>query len=177
MNLHCSTTWPDKMGKLKGEQTVFVPQILNSLYHNGLITADEITDYERRYYETTGLQFLCSERQKPHTIRWDKNNRWKSGMDIHFKIWTGSPYRSKTFQFAPVLMCTGVQEIEIIYSDEKLSDLYCMEPVVKIDGRPLTLEEVEKLAINDGFTDVQKFCWWFNKDFTGKIIHWTDLKY
>lgn len=36
---------------------------------------------------------------------------------------------------------------------------------------------IEKIAINDGFDSVDDFFSWFKDDFTGKIIHWTNLKY
>ncbi|WP_271770434.1 hypothetical protein [Aquimarina algiphila] len=188
MTIQCSTKWPDKMGKLKGEQTVFVPQILNSLYHNGLISADEITDYERRYYEFTDLQFLCSERRKPHTIREDKTNRWYAGRDIHFKVWQRAPYHSDTFQFAPIIKCVSVQKIVIKYSpllhrEEKVQKVNvwidgnlssCFIRAGKIIDCSLT---IERLARNDGFQSVEHFLMWFNQNFSGNIIHWTDLKY
>ena len=30
---------------------------------------------------------------------------------------------------------------------------------------------------NDGFTDIFQFIRWFKKDWKGKVIHWTDLRY
>ena len=33
------------------------------------------------------------------------------------------------------------------------------------------------LVQNDGFASISDFLKFFNKDYTGKIIHWTDLKY
>jgi len=49
---------------------------------------------------------------KIHTIR--RGSRWRKGMKIHFQIWDGKPYRSNSIQFAPVIECTGAQDIEII---------------------------------------------------------------
>ncbi len=49
--------------------------------------------------------------------------------------------------------------------------------VVLVDDRKLKIEEVNQLAINDGFNSVDDFFQYFNTDFTGKLIHWTDLKY
>ena len=48
---------------------------------------------------------------------------------------------------------------------------------VIIDGRYLNYDEIKILSLNDGFDSVQQFFKWFNKDFEGKIIHWTKLKY
>jgi hypothetical protein len=42
---------------------------------------------------------------------------------------------------------------------------------------PLTDEQVLELAQNNGFDTVKDFFEYFNKDFKGKIIHWTDFKY
>jgi len=36
---------------------------------------------------------------------------------------------------------------------------------------------LKTLARNDGFESVDDFFKWFNADFQGKIIHWTDFKY
>ncbi len=191
MTIQCSTRWPEKMASLKGEQTVFVPQILNSLYHNGLITSDQITDYECKYYDITDLQFICSERKKPHTIRADKKNRWHAGRDIHFKIWQGVPYHSDTFQFAPVVKCISTQKITIRWQfkgNEKVVDVNIWNDPkgkVKSYGYVKWINDeivqqsymVEQLAINDGFRSVEHFFRWFNEDFTGKLIHWTDLRY
>lgn len=77
------------------------------------------------------------------------------------------------FEFAPEMLCTGVQKIEIKYID--LSGE--MAIVIKIDDKILSWDEIIMLAINDGFKDVQAFLNYFNTDFKGKIIHWTDLRY
>jgi hypothetical protein len=36
---------------------------------------------------------------------------------------------------------------------------------------------LEVIARHDGFDSVNDFLDWFSEDFTGKLIHWTDLKY
>ena len=38
-------------------------------------------------------------------------------------------------------------------------------------------QTMEKLAYNDGFESVEAFFNYFCKDFKGKIIHWTNLRY
>lgn len=45
------------------------------------------------------------------------------------------------------------------------------------DFRKLEKEQLQVFALNDGFTSVDQFWKYFNKDFTGQIIHWTDLRY
>jgi hypothetical protein len=43
----------------------------------------------------------------------------------------------------------------------------------------MTWDEIEDLAINDGFDDVADFWAWFDQysPFSGKLIHWTGLRY
>jgi len=119
---------------------------------------------------------------KIHTIRADKKNRWKAGNKIHFVI----NNRTKDyFQFAPVLECRSVQEIEIIwgkpenplfdvrvYIDQKL--FYQRIGGVSSAFRRLQMEELAQL---DGFDSVEDFFKWFSTDFKGKIIHWTNFRY
>ena len=106
---------------------------------------------------------------KKHTIREDLKNRWKAGNKIHFVI----NNRSKNyFQFAPVKICVSVQEIEIKWVTEYVNDT-----VIKIDGKNLDIYQMQQLAWNDGFSHVAAFQQYFDTDFKGKIIHWTDLRY
>lgn len=100
---------------------------------------------------------------KIHTIREDKHKRWKEGNTIHFA--TG--VRTKKYKQFISGMCFGVQEI---YIDNE-------QTVVMVDGRRLTFYEIETLAKNDGFDSVCDFLKWFGDNFTGRIIHWTKLKY
>ncbi len=108
--------------------------------------------------------------QKKHTIREDKHDRWKAGKVIHFA--TG--VRTKLYEQFKEGKCKSVQSIRIDYD-------YTQEVTpfvtVSVDNRLLDREEIITLAINDGFDTLSEFLEWFNKDFKGKIIHWTDLKY
>ena len=38
-------------------------------------------------------------------------------------------------------------------------------------------KKLDLLAQNDGFETIEEFFAYFNEDFKGKMIHWTDLKY
>lgn len=104
---------------------------------------------------------------KIHTIREDKGNRWKAGKLIHFV--TGY----KQFKTGK---CVSVQVVEITYHE-------CIDPgegdlfEVKIDGHVQNLAQIMRLCAFDGFDTIAEFMDWFNKDFSGKIIHWTDLRY
>ena len=112
---------------------------------------------------------------KIHTIRADAKNRWMPGKIIHFEQWTGAPYRSKCYHFAPLIPCVSTQIIEIEYINGKpvvvIDNKHYYNPLVGID------KGILKLAVNDGFESVDDFFRLFNQDFTGKVIHWTDLKY
>ena len=107
---------------------------------------------------------------KKHTIREDKHNRWKAGHIIHMA--TG--VRTKLYNCFYKCKCTGTQKIEISVDNDKLmGQIIC----VYIDSKLLYHSDVETLAKNDGFDSAKDFFAWFNKDFSGKIIHWTDLRY
>lgn len=112
---------------------------------------------------------LFPHHPKIHTIRADEKDRWKVGNKIHFVINNRTKNR---FQFAPVITVKSIQKIEIVYW------MGCGDyPAVVIDGQTLKNREVETLAKNDGFDSVEDFFSWFNSDFKGKIIHWTDCSY
>jgi hypothetical protein len=113
---------------------------------------------------------------KLHTIREDKTNRWKAGMKIDFFI---NMYRKEMFRFAPVLPVVSVQDFEIVYYTDRevlRNDLPPKRAIV-IDDKRLSEDKWLELAQNDGFDTVEEFFAYFNEDFTGKLIHWTDKKY
>lgn len=116
---------------------------------------------------------------KKHTIREDKHSRWETGRVIQMA--TGA--RTKEYDQFCEAVCVSVQDIEIKYIDNR--------GAVKIivDGKELGVwhrfmpqktihaHAILMLAINDGFEGVSEFLNWFNRDFKGKIIHWTTLRY
>lgn len=165
-----------------GTYTKFVYKIINGLYLNNLISINRAACLEEQYETLFSKHGMVSvETPKLHTIRADKNNRWKAGNKIHFQVWTGKPYNSKVYQFAPVIECKSVQEIEIKHFSCSIElEIGSTTYIVKRNHKAAIYEYdqvIEQLAKNDGFDSVQEFFNYFNKDFTGKIIHWTDLKY
>lgn len=100
---------------------------------------------------------------KKHTIRWDSKDRWKPGVKIHFA--TG--VRTSRYNCFMEGECKGTQKIRIEGRD------------IWIDDVVLNWNEVDDLAMNDGFDCVDDFWAWFDQysPFTGKIIHWTSLIY
>lgn len=125
-----------------------------------LLETCEYFKWDEEYLNTA----TPSVKPKDHTIRMDKSNRWKADNDIHFVV----NNRTKNyFRFAPIIKCKSVQKIEI---NAKAWS-------VKIDHHRILPGTLHRLAINDGFDSVESFFDYFNKDFTGNIIHWTNLKY
>lgn len=115
---------------------------------------------------------------KIHTIRKDKNRRWRSGNDIHFA--TG--LRTKDYKQFHKGKCSKVDEIEIIWNHPFRAD-FNSSSCVMVDGkgyfsvivnnRRLRYSEICQLAKNDGFSDVNEFADWFNLSFKGRIIYWS----
>jgi hypothetical protein len=156
--------------QINGKPSYFVAKIWASGFDNsGLFKFD----YENAYEEKFGQLWdgwYDTHLPKLHTIRADEKNRWKAGNKIHMVVFN----RTKNqFRFAPVLECKGVQKIFIKY------EYYRSLPAVIIDDKTVLINEDEltELAINDGFDSLSDFCEYFNQDFTGKIIHWTNLRY
>jgi hypothetical protein len=112
------------------------------------------------------------EGTKIHTIREDSKGRWNEGNSIQFA--TG--VRTKNYNQFKLDRCKGIQSIFMTYTD-------ILE--ISIDDIYLYYPEKLKLAINDGFDSTMAFEDWFipkikahpQREFYGKIIHWTDFKY
>jgi hypothetical protein len=159
--------------QLNGKPTYFVEKIISSLHYK-LRLGNELNKYlqsEKYKYEAKNIFIdkIIDVVPKHHTIRRYEKNKWKQGNKIHPVIYNRTPQR---FQFAPTLNCISIQQIKITYTAENWR-----QPWVIVDGILLTGPEIESLAINDGFDNVKDFFNYFNENFTGKIIHWTNLKY
>lgn len=178
-----STHWPKTMpAHLAGKPTQFVEKITNSLSRT---LGSELNEYlnvgvDYLNYSRTDefVNSVVYVKAKLHTIRADEKERWKPGRDIHFVI----NNRSKNqYQFAPVIKCVSVQTIEIKEMDMTVYDCIKLKDgrvfTVRVDGKYLPMYRITELAKNDGFDSVEDFFAWFNTDFHGKLIHWTNLKY
>jgi len=166
--------------QINGKPNLFAEKILASLLkvsddHNNFLYEDVpslIYDYgEYANYNTCDdvLYVIDNVKPKIHTIREDKNNRLQVGTKIHFTVGNRTKNR---FQFAPIVPVVSVQDIWIIHTKNDKQFL-----VYNNYWQQLTPIQVENLAINDGFDSVDDFWAFFNKDFMGKIIHWTDFRY
>jgi len=116
---------------------------------------------------------------KFHTIRKDESKRWGPEVMIDFFI---NARTKLMFRFAPRIPVISTQNIRIkryndlaqVFIDNIWFGDAFFNGFNKIDGHNVDLET---LALNDGFESVDDFFKYFDSDFKGKIIHWTDLKY
>jgi hypothetical protein len=160
---------------LNGKPTMFTNKIVKGLWQHHSSQMNEFARSMKlpEYYVFEDLSVYDSNKlgDKLHTIREDKNDRWKPGTKIDFFI---NCRQKNMFRFAPVLPVVSIQEIEIVY-DKVFGKI--LRPEILIDNVKLHPMRLEELALNDGFDNVQDFFAYFDKDFKGKIIHWTNLKY
>jgi len=131
---------------------------------------------------------------KIHTMREDPHNRWKVDMSIQM-VYRGPKYSILDHfnEGIPELeVCTGVQKIDIFYDNKNgiLADNFVD---VVIDGESFEYvrfnskgepfydlgegKKIKTLAANDGFDSVIDFFKWFDRDWSGKIIHWSNFRY
>lgn len=117
--------------------------------------------------------------KKKHTIRDDKTNRWCTGKKMNMAIGV----RTKHYKQFIEKTCTGTQHIKITYLFVQNRAIVHIDncffgEVFFAENKVLTFTgDLEILAKNDGFENVNEFFEWFHSDFTGKIIHWTDFRY
>ncbi|WP_395075362.1 hypothetical protein [Flavobacterium sp.] len=168
--------------QLNGKPTYFPEKILTGLEERQIISFDQTEElFKTAIISKKGI---CHRIEfsghiiinpKLHTIREDKNNRWQVGNKIDFFI---NARQKNMFRFAPVLPVVSIQEIEIKWLKNKEKKIWWyLGATISINNVYLSATQCEQLAINDGFDSVIEFFEYFNKDFHGKIIHWTDLKY
>lgn len=159
--------------KINGSKNYFVYFIWQGLLRHKISTYTECTKFQSQHIKRFNQNFDAPDQElinfeifKEHTIRRNLLKRYKPGCLLHFTINT----RTKNmFQFAPVVQCVSTQEIEITHTSTG--------PIVKVDNRTLICYEVRQLAKNDGFRSEVEFFAYFNEDFTGDIIHWTNRRY
>lgn len=167
------------------KETLFVDKIIEGLISNNIITEKQYDQSVQNYIDADyDFHWFTKEiKGKIHTIRKDENNRWKVGTMIDFFI---NSRTKDMFRFAPRVPVVSIQKIKIKYFWHSLD--YNKKVEVYVDNcflgqyyfnkvNPNGESELIKLAQNDGFDSVEDFFNYFNEDFEGKIIHWTDLKY
>jgi hypothetical protein len=161
--------------QLNGKPTYFVERIhkcfsLKEIYM--IAGLDPSVHYPKDY------NFVAKDKLSPklHTIREDKNDRWKAGTKIDFFI---NCRQKNMFRFAPVLPVVSTQKVEIkwIGFNNGFRPCIWIDKKLIYDLAGINKKQMLELAQNDGFDTIEDFFRYFDKDFKGKIIHWTDLKY
>lgn len=158
---------------IKRKPTNFVNKIWIGLIENNIVPGytEIISNYNLKPYDVVGFGVI---KPKLHTIRKDEKKRWKTGMMIDFFI---NARQKNMFQFAPKIQMVCKQNVFMTYMPHLGNGFE-----VSIDGRQLGYDEIEVLAVNDGFESFNDFAEYFiaemkDDEFTGIIIHWTDLRY
>lgn len=167
--------------QLNGKPTYFVEKIWEGLLRTFFKDDKEYIAHLNAYEKQFGKHwdYLPEEDKrmtnpKLHTIREDATDRWKPGTKIDFFI---NCRQKDMFRFAPVLPVVSLQKVHIMYKPESVFFARTYPADVYIDERRLEVNEIPELAQNDGFSTVNDFFAYFNEDFTGKLIHWTILRY
>ncbi len=107
-----------------------------------------------------------------HSIRTDKKERWKKGQILHLHNENGE--RKST-----VNVCS-VQKFEVRYVrvlESAKSQNTMKVAYIFIDGRKLEREEIEELAMNEGYKNIIHFSANYMHEMKGKLVHWTKKKY
>ena len=171
--------FPDKNPGLAKKKTYFVEKIWSALSSLPQYNAEMINKYftSGLIFEHYDFDMTIAEKCNPkiHTMRRKSKREWKKGTAIHYKIWTGKPYVEPTFAFAPTIPCDGTEACSVIYPKIKGDYL----PYVEIGERMIFQgsDEMELLAMNDGFDSVEDFFLYFDESWDGEIIHWTPFRY
>lgn len=151
-----------------------------------IVVSKAFPKVHRRSGEPTHFASKIVNGEKLHTIRqnydlWAVNaEKMQSGNFIlSIRQWTDMPYRSKQRVVCNCEEPIGVEHIGMRYHADNDSI------AVVIEDRVLSEDEINKLAKNDGLSDINDFKDWFfwkqrNKEdavFKGVIIHFTSLRY
>lgn len=155
-----------------GDPTNFREKIWRGTESTNDIPYQLIPEYEK--------SLTLDLKPKFHSIREDAKDRW-SGFegDIHhfYNVRQPNAYCFLRNKYV------GYQRIQIIWTrvvgknDKGNDEIVGKSQLVLVDGRAIADEKLEQLAVNDGFNDIDHFFTWFDQDFSGKILHWTKIRY
>ena len=189
--------------QIKKKPTYFVEKIITGLAFNKLISFDKANHFmkdkliQKCNKKGVPQSYLIKidrtviQRPKLHTVREDLKERWKPGINIDFFI---NVRRPNMYRFAPVLPVVSTQKIEFIWKDNT-ENLTCLGTnfdktcTIMIDdcfygdayffnGSVISSSyTIPIFANNDGFDTPEELFAYFNKNFKGKIIHWTNKRY
>ncbi|EKR57158.1 hypothetical protein [Leptospira interrogans] len=126
-----------------------------------------------QYLGPTSFKEKILAGEKIHSIRRDEKDRWRSGR----KIQMAYGVRTKYYECFASPLCSGAEKIKIKWTGRDYKLPLGSIPEIFIEGKKLSYEECEELSQNDGFESFSDFCIYFDHDFEGKIIHWTEKRY
>jgi hypothetical protein len=165
--------------QLNGKPTYFVERIHAGIVWNQAIRkipkgieGENWIKYTKNNFDLTAF---ATKSMKIHTIREDKNDRWKSGKMIDFFIYCRQP---NMFRFAPRIPCVSTQKVFMSYAFSDIIE-------ISIGSRQLFGDELFKFIENDGFDTWKDFFDYFYPIIKAtpdnwlemKLIHWTDKRY
>lgn len=159
MNVLIPTSYPD------GSPTNNEEKIWACLLASNILTHEQFKIF---FAGNMDIFIKISEYPKCHIIL--ENTDLKSGN--HIQLMCNDVINSGIRQIAPDIFCKSTQKIQIKYKPE-LSAI----PMVFVDDKDLCTKELEQLSVCEGFDDISQFYERFNEDFTGEIVHWTNLRY
>lgn len=107
------------------------------------------------------------EGSKIHTIRRDKNKKWQKKVKIHFATGVRTPFYNQ-FKFGE---CKFNQSVHLI--PEKREIWLGLNGGIHL----LNKKHNAMFAKNDGFDTEDEFWEWFNEEYHGVVIHWTNFVY
>lgn len=168
---------------MKGKPTYFVEQFLkqqkvNYLCNNYLdllckFNTKNIAEGKLSFknMENFYLSLREKEDEKNQTIR--EGERFISGEIFSPRCWFGKPYRSPQIIFWEDTLIKFAWRITIEKHIEWYGDNRIFIGVMPT-GHCLSDEEINKLAINDGFKNIENFFDWFPDCFYGQILSWKE---
>lgn len=185
--------------KEKTKPTHFREKILAGV---GYVWSNELQKPVKLYQPLEGPTNVSQFIPKITTIR--KGHRWKAGDLMHMAYGVRTKNYCQFNKGIPELeRVKSVQDIKIKWRKTKflnilerreveifVDDYLLIEACVgdRIVGSTHHYRHVrgafaygsltcDLIAVNDGFDNIHDFLSWFNKDFDGQIIHWTDKRY
>lgn len=168
IKLQYASTYPAHLERIGGQATHFKVKLWQGFTNMTLNDLQEV-EYVKFLKKLTmdDINLIGHKNSKLFTIRKDSEDLIQPGVEIGFFDEAGN-------EFAPVIRCVSIQEIKIRWYS-RFGD-WRGDTLTFIDSIAVRGNVVEELARKDGFDSVEDFFTWYNEDFTGKIIHWTDLK-
>lgn len=156
------------INEINGSRTHFPEKITKSLIECTIFPEDDILRFIYSKYALYDINAYINSHPKNFTIRRDKEEYWDETKIVEFSL------DGKSL-FLPSVPVISVQEILMTYFQGRFE--------ISIDDRYIWGWDVlTSIALNDGFDTVTDFQLFYKRKmihgvFSGKIIHWTNLRY